>query len=562
MRSRSLQPPSPGFPAAIGLILALSAVGLTYEIAAGRVLAPFFGTSLVTWTAVIAIVLAGFSIGSALGGLVAEKPRSLALRDARLALVGTAILSGLTPTVLGLVYALGARGTGGMVVAALIAFGPASVLVTIPSPLLAKLAVESRPGREGSSLGLVLAAGSVGAIVGAVLAGFALLPLIGSVATFVGCGVAALLRVPFLIERGDGADDARGHGRAADDVIASDAREDRAVVNREGRAGNEGPSHAPSSSRSPSPASSPATSPTGPVLVAGLVLTVAAVGPSPCSHESGLSCINIVRGDGAVNLFSDRGWQAAEPLGAATGGDADGSDVELVLPYTRWIRARMAHDLAGTTDPADGPRALFVGGGGYTLPTALLRSRPDARAVAVEIDPLITRVVHENLPWAGATIAREAVPDGRLAIVHADGRTFLNEASEAVGDGPGENLEDHARFDAAVMDAFSSGSVPAHLVTLEAFARVRAIVDGPVYVNLIDRPDGPLARGVHAVLTQLWPHVEAVRGPLGLTGRTNTVMTASPTPIEPIDELPDGYARTTITPARAFTDDRGWTGHR
>lgn len=44
----------------IGLILVLSAVGLTYEIAAGRVLAPFFGTSLVTWTAVIATVLAGF----------------------------------------------------------------------------------------------------------------------------------------------------------------------------------------------------------------------------------------------------------------------------------------------------------------------------------------------------------------------------------------------------------------------------------------------------------------------------------------------------------------------
>ena len=37
-----------------GLILVLSAMGLTYEIAAGRVLALFFGTSLVMWTAVIA----------------------------------------------------------------------------------------------------------------------------------------------------------------------------------------------------------------------------------------------------------------------------------------------------------------------------------------------------------------------------------------------------------------------------------------------------------------------------------------------------------------------------
>ena len=36
----------------IGLIFLLSALGLTYEIAAGRVLAPFFGTSLLTWTSV------------------------------------------------------------------------------------------------------------------------------------------------------------------------------------------------------------------------------------------------------------------------------------------------------------------------------------------------------------------------------------------------------------------------------------------------------------------------------------------------------------------------------
>ena len=70
----------------IGLILVLSALGLTYEIAAGRVLAPFFGTSLLTWTTVIAVVLAGFSLGSALGGLVAERERQVAARAVRKAL--------------------------------------------------------------------------------------------------------------------------------------------------------------------------------------------------------------------------------------------------------------------------------------------------------------------------------------------------------------------------------------------------------------------------------------------------------------------------------------------
>ena len=107
-----------------------------------------------------------------------------ALRNVRAALIATAVLASVSPIVLGLLYAWGARGTGGMLLSVFLAFFPASVLISAPSPLLARLAVEARPGREGSSLGLVLAAGSLGAILGAVLAGFVALPLAGSAATF------------------------------------------------------------------------------------------------------------------------------------------------------------------------------------------------------------------------------------------------------------------------------------------------------------------------------------------------------------------------------------------
>jgi spermidine synthase len=99
------------FWTAIGLILLLSATGLTYEIAAGRVLAPFFGTSLLTWTTVIATVLAGFSIGNALGGFIAERDKSTAMRNVRAALIATAVLAALSPYVLAMIYSWGARGT-------------------------------------------------------------------------------------------------------------------------------------------------------------------------------------------------------------------------------------------------------------------------------------------------------------------------------------------------------------------------------------------------------------------------------------------------------------------
>lgn len=477
----------------ITLILVLSVVGLTYEIAAGRVLAPFFGTSLVTWTAVIATVLAGFSVGSALGGLVAEGERHVAVRKVRAALVASAVLMALSPTIIGALYIMGARGTGGMLFTVLVAFLPASVLISVPSPFLAKLAVKARPEREGSSLGLVLAAGSTGAIVGAILAGFVTLPLVGSAATFAGCGAAALLCVPFI---------------------------------RGGKPGS-----------------------TDSIWPAAFVVAVSMLSGPVCQYESGLSCIDILRRGNAVYLYADRTQQAAERLVPSDAQTATASG--LVMPYAQWLWARMDRDLG----PA--PSVLFIGGGGYTLPAKLLASRPSARAVAVEIDPLVTRTARQHMPQAGAMIERTGYDagregsrggTGRLGIVHRDGRVYLNETER--------------RFDAAVMDAFSSGSVPAHLVTRETYQRLRTIVEDMVYVNLIDAPDGPLARGIHAILISLYPHVEAVQGPVSSRGRANILLAASRSRLAPLEALPEGYETVEISPGRAFTDDRGWVGYR
>ncbi|MEJ6397122.1 fused MFS/spermidine synthase [Yoonia sp. 208BN28-4] len=464
---------------AIILILVLSVVGLTYEIAAGRVLAPFFGTSLITWTAVIATVLAGFSLGSALGGLIAEREPSVATRAVRQALIATGILMALSPTILGILYTAGARGTGGMFFSVVIAFFPASVLVSFPSPYLAKLAVQARPGREGSSLGLVLAAGSVGAIFGAILAGFVALPFAGSSLTFLMCGVAAFLCVPWIKN-------------------------------------------------------------TAPVEPSTLVLGLFAIGlnllnGSVCRYESGLSCIDVGRRGSEIALFSDRVRQAAE---RNTIGTASAPEDVLVLPYTQLIWSQLAQDL-----PTDA-EVLFIGGGGYSLPSLLVSASPTVQADVVEIDPMITEVVKQNLPWAG-TVIRE---NERLEIVHADGRMFINETPK--------------QYDAAVMDAFSSNSVPAHLVTLETYQQLRNVVAGPVYVNLIDEPDGRLVQGTYAILNQVYPHVTAVTGTLSPRGYANIVLTASPSPLEPLDEMPDGYAVSSISDSRAFTDDRGWIGHR
>ena len=63
------------------LITGLSAAcGLVVEIVAGRMVAPYLGMSLYTWTAIISVVLAGFSVGHWIGGRLAGQPPDAARR--------------------------------------------------------------------------------------------------------------------------------------------------------------------------------------------------------------------------------------------------------------------------------------------------------------------------------------------------------------------------------------------------------------------------------------------------------------------------------------------------
>ena len=59
------------------LAIFLSSAGLmVLEIAAGRLLAPYIGVSLYSWTAIIGVVLAGIAFGTWLGGRYADRTAS------------------------------------------------------------------------------------------------------------------------------------------------------------------------------------------------------------------------------------------------------------------------------------------------------------------------------------------------------------------------------------------------------------------------------------------------------------------------------------------------------
>ena len=66
---------------------------MVVEIVAGRILAPYVGVSLYTWTSIIGVVLAGIAAGAYLGGLIADRYSRSSALEWILVLSGLAVLS-------------------------------------------------------------------------------------------------------------------------------------------------------------------------------------------------------------------------------------------------------------------------------------------------------------------------------------------------------------------------------------------------------------------------------------------------------------------------------------
>jgi predicted membrane-bound spermidine synthase len=66
---------------------------MVVEIVAGRILAPYLGVSLYTWTGIIGVVLAGIAAGAYLGGLIADRHARSSALEWILVLSGLAVIS-------------------------------------------------------------------------------------------------------------------------------------------------------------------------------------------------------------------------------------------------------------------------------------------------------------------------------------------------------------------------------------------------------------------------------------------------------------------------------------
>jgi len=345
-------------------ILLASALGLVVEIVAGRLLAPYVGMSVHTWTAVIAVVLGGFSAGHWWGGWLAGPDCDRARGHARLAW----ILAGCAAASLAAVPALrlaapfldreGVSPLLAMIGFALAGFLAPSLLVGMVSPIVTKLAVEeAASGQVGRVLGRLFALSALGAIGGTLAAGFVFLAWIGSSGTMLACaacyaGLAAL--------------------------------------------------HAAAAARRPAALG----------LAAAAISLPAGAATLPafariCDVESAYACLRVVDAEPMVGrparlLVLDH---------LAHGINLRDEPATFVQPYLHLV-----DELMTARGLPEAPTAFFAGGGAFTLPRAWAADHPRARLTVAEIDPAIAALARRDF-WLRDSPALEVVArDARVAL--------------------------------------------------------------------------------------------------------------------------------------------------
>lgn len=167
---------------------------LVFEVAAVRLLSPYYGSSLYVLSSVLTTVLLALSLGYYWGGRLADRYPEIPVLLAVIS-CGGAVMTALVTASLYVLPVLAPTlgiATGPLVIALLFFFVPA-FLLGIDSPFVIKVLGTSQTGTEGAVVGSVFFWSTIGSIVGSLAAGFWLIPYVGLVTTLLFTGLVVSL---------------------------------------------------------------------------------------------------------------------------------------------------------------------------------------------------------------------------------------------------------------------------------------------------------------------------------------------------------------------------------
>jgi spermidine synthase len=358
-------------PAALAafLVVLSSAAVLVLEVLVSRLVAPYVGLTLETYTAAIGVALAAISVGATLGGRLADAVDPRRWIGWAIAIGGAFVMTA-RPTVFAVGDSFRGSGSLGTVMLVLLAVAPAALVLSTVPPGVVKLRLRTLD-ETGTTVGRLSALGTLGALGGTFLTGYVLLSalptsrlllLVGAllVVTGAGCGVALSRRA------------------------------------------------------SPGPVA-------GVLVLAVLAGTWLTAADSTCDVETRYYCASVVADPGRPGgrtLVLDTLRHAYVDL-------ADPSYLEFA--YTKRIADVLATRPAGRLD------ALHLGGGGFSVPRHLAAVRPGSRSTVLEVDPEIPKIGRAHLGLVTGPDLQVHVGDARTLIAEQPSDAYDVVVGDAFG---------------------------------------------------------------------------------------------------------------------------------
>lgn len=344
--------PLPGW-LAIALVTGTSAAVLVLEILAGRLLAPYVGVSLETFTGIIGTILAGIAVGAWAGGVAADHIDPRRLLPILLVLGG-----GLAIATIPIVRVLGEGGGsgGGVRILVLTAFGflPSATVLSAVPPAVIKLQLLDLAS-TGSTVGRLSAWSTAGALVGTFFTGFVLVSAAAVTTLIVTVGILLVTAGVALWLAGRFATSGEMLGLGG---------------------------------------------------LAAASLVGALITASPCQTQTTYYCLSVIEdpesGSGRTLLLDDLRHSYVD------------LDDPTLLEF--WYVRRIVDAIEVDNESAEPIDAIYLGGGAFTVPRYVRATRPGSDQTILEIDGDLVEVVENELDFDRGADVDIVVGDGRLSL--------------------------------------------------------------------------------------------------------------------------------------------------
>lgn len=345
-------------------VLGTNAAVMGVELLATRLLFPRFGNTVFTWSAVIAIIVAGLFLGYLAGGWLSERSKSRpSLAFAELLVSG--ILVSCVPWAADflLLAPAGAPSVHPPLAGCFVVFGlPAAALAGLSPVVVGIWTAQGRSPSVASGVGSALAA--AGSILGTMGTVFWLVPSFGVRGLFVSIGVGlAALAVGLRVCLGGSA-----WSRAAVALA----------------------------------------------LYAGGLFGAAKANARPVSYMEAEPIFSKDSAYQLVRVFEEGAGMDLTRLmmlDSTHEGAMRLADKEMVFEYTRAWRV-----FPNIIPPGAPARLLFIGGGAFSMPLRAAEALPAAAVIVAEVDPVVDAVARKYFRAGEAPNLSTRIADGRQAL--------------------------------------------------------------------------------------------------------------------------------------------------